>query len=258
MIEHLSASAINKWNRCHRMFQYKYVDRVDIEQEESDHIYLGNVVHESIENILNEYGVQENEDVVLELLRDEAEQLHSEYPYDRSEFEEQAQTCLETASRFLADIPGIKDIEERWTMQDNQFQNIEWVGYSDLVMSNDTIVDWKTGNVMSDQKELVQSGVYAKLFENEYGYEPDTVMFLYLREEEGSKHSKDNNAAIWKNYWENIHDTVKKIVRAEKTKDEFEATPKEQSVCHWCDYKGICSEYVGAEKVKPHNISFKL
>jgi len=206
--------------------------------------------------------------MLLSLLRDENRDLGYDYGEDN---EEQVQSCLETAAKFISGHVGeVRSIEDRWTV-DVEELDLTFLGYSDLtagknqmndegekIGEQDAIFDWKTGKKASPLEEKIQAGVYIELYKEEFGEVPEMFIFVYLKEGEISIHrrvsddgrywSKDSNK-----YFDTVMDYSKQIVRAEM-KDDWEAKGS-GSDCYWCDYKYLCSDSpIGAENVEVHNI----
>lgn len=252
MIDHLSASAVKKFNRCPKEYWLRYVVGYEMpEEEDSKYILLGNSIHEACEEVLREYPDLRDEERLLELLTEEDQEL---YPDSMAE---DAEKCLETAAKYIANyVSDVQDIEERWTMD---YNGIELVGYCDLV-EHGRIVDWKTGK--SEGKEMdekIQAAFYIKLYEAQYGELPEQVDFAYLKEGTSSTHNRitDDGEVLWNNtkneYWEDTEKVINRIINA-ANQDEFVAEP-ERDKCHWCDHKLYCRDSgMGAEDVESHHI----
>ena len=255
MIEQLSASGVKKFATCPKQFMYKYVDKPDIAEPEDPKFFkVGNSVHESIENVLEEHPDLRDQEMLLSLLRDENRSLEYDYGSDN---EEQVQTCLETASKYISNhVDEVQTIEDRWTMDLEKF-DISFVGYSDLTADN-RIIDWKTGKPASQLEEKIQAGVYIELYKEELGKVPEGVEFVYLKEGELSQHNRvSEDDVFWSEsrnkYFDTVMDYTKKIMRCE-AKGEWPAEGSGDD-CYWCDFKFVCADSpIGAENVEYHHI----
>jgi len=254
-IEKLSASALKKFQRCPKSYWLRYLHEYEPFEEESKYLWIGNSVHESLEDTLEETTTRD-EDILLELLWKNDPEYYTEDEYDTVE------TCFETAAKYISGYVAedIQSVEDRWTMD---YNGIELVGYSDLVESN-RIVDWKTGK--SEGKELdekIQASFYIKLYEEEHGELPEQVEFVYLKEGTRSTHNRitDDGKVLWNNhkntYWEDTEKIINQILRSNND-GEFEAQP-EASKCHFCAMKYYCQDSpIGAENVTREHINIGL
>lgn len=254
-IEHLSASAAKKFNKCNKQYWYKYVDQYDVPDAVTDqkYIFAGNAVHDVIEDMLKSGEVDlDDEEAMHTYLQ---ENVGSNYPDD---MEDTVETSLETAAKYISEyVDEITSVEDRWEMD---YRGINIVGYADLI-DGDTIVDWKTGR--SEDKEVdekIQAAFYIKLFEEEYGELPEMVDFAYLDEGQRSTHKRitDDGEVLWNSrentYWDDVKKIISQIQYNHNT-DEWEANPPEP--CYWCDYKYACSDYVGSEDLEERHIDFE-
>jgi len=114
------------------------------------------------------------------------------------------------------------------------------------------------GQTNEEWKEKIQGGMYAKMFNEEYGRWPDSIQFIYLAEGERSVHNRISDGEVFWNdsqnkYWDDISKDVSAISNA-LYNEEWEAKP-ESSKCYWCDYKFACQEGgIGSENVKPEHM----
>lgn len=260
-MQRISASGIKKFRKCPKQYWYKYISDVEPPDEgEIEHFQVGNAVHDSLEEVLQEEGAASlTQQELLSRLRDKEREIG--YEYDDSE---KVQTCLEFASKYVSKyVTDIVSVEDEYNMN---LKGIEYIGYADLVADidfngevlNDVIIDWKSGSVNEEWKEQVQGGMYAKMFREEEGRWPDAIHFVYLNEDTLSVHNRiDDGEIMWNDhqnkYWDDIAGDVSKISNA-LFNDEWEAKPSGD--CYWCDYKHACSDYVGGEECEPHHLDF--
>ena len=262
-IEHLSASGIKSFRECEKQFWYKYVSDVEPPDEgEIEHFSIGNTIHDSLENVLQQPDVLElSETELLERLRDEERSL--DYNYEDSE---KVQTCLEFAAKYISGyVTNIVSVEDRFEMNVN---GIDFVGYADLIADvddrgeelSDVIIDWKTGKENDEWKERIQGGMYVKMFHEIHGRWPDSIQFIYLNEGTRSVHNRINDGDVMWNdyqnkYWEEIEGDISNISNS-AFNDEWEAKP-ESSRCHFCSFKYACSDYIGSEDCEPHHLEIE-
>lgn len=262
-IEHLSASGIKKFRDCEKQFWYKYISDVEPPEEgEIEHFEVGNAVHDSLENVLQDIDEIESmeERSVLQQLRDEERSL--DYNYEDSE---KVQTCLEFASKYISKyVTDIVSVEDRFEMN---VKGIDFVGYADLIADindrgedlNDVIIDWKTGKENDEWKERIQGGMYVKMFHEIYGRWPESIQFIYLNEGTRSVHNRiDDGDVMWNDhqnkYWEEIEGDISDISNS-VFNDEWEANVSDS--CYFCDYKFACSDYIGSEDCEPHHLEIE-
>lgn len=265
MIDYLSASGIKKFQECPRAFWFKYLSDVEpVEEGEVKHFEAGNAVHESIEEVVQEQpDLLDDQDVLLELLREKERSLDFNYG-DKSS---QVQDCLENAAKYISKlVREVEHVEDRWEMTKD---GIDYVGYADLVadiedeerLLENTIVDWKTGEENDLWKEKVQGGVYLEMFHNEHGYYPDAIDFVYLKDGTRSVHRRISDGEVrWNEhenkYWTQIEEYINDI-RLSDQKDDWPAEG-EGSTCYFCDHKFACSGYIGSENLNKKHVEMQL
>jgi RecB family exonuclease len=258
-IKRLSASGIKKFRNCPKSFWYKYLSDIEPPDEgEVEHFQVGNAVHDSLEEVLQQENASSlNEQAFLSKLREEERGM--DYNYEDSE---QVQTCLEFASKFVSGyVDSVISVEDKYEME---IDGVEFVGFADLVADitdggeelSDVIIDWKTGKENDEWKERVQGGMYVKMFHEEYGRWPDAIYFVYLNEGTKSVHNRiDDGEILWNDhqneYWSEIESDVSSISNAAYN-EEWEANVNDE--CYFCDYKYACSDYIGSEDCKPQDI----
>lgn len=258
-INRISASGIKKYRKCKKQYWYKYFSDIEAPEEgEIEHFEVGNAVHDSIENVLQEEDVTSmSEEELLRTLRDEERSL--DYNYEDSA---KVQSCLETAASYISKfVTNITSVEDKMEMDVN---GIDYIGYADLISDlffkeescNDVIVDWKTGQEIEEWEEKVQGGMYVKMFHEEHGRWPDAIQFVYLNEGNISTHYRISDGEVmwndYKNeYWDEISKDVSNITNS-LYNDDWEANPPDN--CYFCDYKYACGDYVGSEDCSPHHI----
>lgn len=236
----LSASKIKKYKTCPEQFRLRYLDE-DAEgtKQEKGYKDLGTAVHDSLEIVLSKISDDPDQIMLEHMLKEEYRKIDPEIS---SRQEETALECLETASRFLCKIDNLEiaSIEDRIEFVLNKGGlNNSSVSYCDAIVDNDgkrEIWDWKTGRIREDstpEEEIQQGIMYVIAHQARYGYPPDSMKFIYLKEET-VRNRKPEEA----NFEQFISD-AKDLVRGINT-DTYPAKP-EKSKCHWCDYEYFCS-----------------
>lgn len=265
-LEKLSASGMRKFIDCPKQFWYYYLSEVEIpEGEEPEHFQVGNAVHESIENVLKDSpDAINNRDRLLQLFLIEEEQMDYEYSDDGRE---KIENCFESAAKYISTyVKSVNHVEEKWSMNR---KGLEFTGLADLIADVDwhngvkenVVVDWKTGSEQEEWKERLQGGTYVEMYKEEYGSYPEAIQFIYLDEGSVSTHKRvDDGKVFWNNiqndYWEENESIISQIITAD-AKDEWPADADEDT-CYFCDFKFVCSDYVGAEDVEPNQIEIQI
>ena len=259
-IDYLSASGIKTYKSCPKKYFYNYISDIEVPEEKTiEHFEIGNTVHDSIENVLQQDGCLDlSESQLLQSLKLEEEKMDYQY-----EDNSKVKTCLEFAAKYIsAYVTSINTVEERMTM--NQM-GIDFSGYADLIgdvndngtVYENTIVDWKTGKENEEWKEKIQGGIYAKMFREMYGEWPESIHFVYLSEGSKSVHNRVNDGEVMWNdhqnkYWNEIKNHISNMT-SDAYSDDFEAKP-DSSQCYFCDYKFACSDYIGGEELTPESV----
>jgi hypothetical protein len=260
-IEELSASGVKKYISCEKQYYLHYLSNVPepVEFEEPRHFATGNCVHDTLEEVLQNYDISPVEKDFYNILVNES----SNFEKDNQD-NDKVDNCLQTASRWITSfVKEIKHVEEKWSMNRD---GIKYKGLADLIadveqdgeLYENTVVDWKTGSVNEEWKERIQGGMYAEMHKEIYGEYPEAIVFVYLDEETQSFHPRITDGEVFWNakenkYWTEIEEWKGKILQSEAL-GEWEAKP-EQSQCFFCDYKHYCRDSpIGAENVGTNEI----
>lgn len=236
----LSASKIKKYKTCPEQFRLRYLDDdAEATKQERGYKDLGTAVHDSLEIVLNKMPDNPDEIMLEHMLTEEYKKIDPEIS---SRQEETALECLETAAKFLVKIDDldIVSIEDRieFVLSRGGLDNSS-VSYCDAIVDNDgrrEIWDWKTGRIRDDatpEEEIQQGIMYVIAHQARYGFPPDSMKFIYLKE----KTVRDRRPEE-ADFDEFISD-AKDLIRGINT-DTYPAKP-EKSKCHWCDYEYFCS-----------------
>lgn len=238
----LSASKIKKYQSCPEKFRLRYLDdEAEPTKEERGYKDLGTAVHDSIEIIMQKYPDNRNRDMLEHLLKEEFRKIDPEIT---SRQKDTAIDCIEAAAKYISQQKGVDivSIEDRIEfVLDRDGLNYPAVSYCDLIIERDNgsreIWDWKTGRIREDdtpEEEIQQGIMYIIAHTARYGYPPDKMNFIYLKE--GKVRSRTPEQEDFDEFVED----AKELVRGINT-ETFPAQPEEQK-CYWCDFEYFCEE----------------
>lgn len=235
----LSASKIKTYQSCGEKFRMHYLDD-EAEPTKADKGYrdLGSAVHDSIEIVLNENPNERDAAMLHHLLKEE----YNEWDPDISEKQDKdARKCIQTASRYISQQEGVDIVGvEEWIefVIDREGITEPAVAICDVIVEREDgtreIWDWKTGRIREEttDEEIRQGVMYMLAHMARYGSLPDSMKFIYLKEEKVHSHTPDEES--FEQFLDDARDLVDGVNR-----DAFVAKPDE-SKCYFCDYEYYC------------------
>lgn len=228
----LSASRIKKFSSCPLAYWFRYIEREEATKEDSDYVTMGSRVHEAIENTLNQVPPWD-QDILKNLIQNEYVSLR-EYEIDDEDIYASGLDCCENAAKYLAkQEPKLQGIEERVKFNVKQL-DAEFTAIMD-VCTDEEIWDWKTGRIRDDtaHQQKIQGAVYMAAFYNEYGYEPEKVKFIHIKEGKVRSFEPSDEE------WDYMLTHAQSLISA-KSEGEFPSKPGEQ--CYWCPHEFFCPD----------------
>ena len=237
MKSYMSASGIKTFETCPKQWWFRYVSDLDPVIEEPKYLNLGNAVHYTIEDVLQQdpppdwdswesWGIEER-------FRDIYEVRYAHLVTE--DLEDAAYTCLATAARALVkESPRLIDVEAEVEFNvDRPDVSGRFLAKMDVCTDRE-IWDWKTGSIRDDTplKEKLQGAVYMAAYRAEYGRPPEKIRFLYLKEE--TARTLDPTDDVWNTLMRHASQ-----LELAKKNDDFPAKPGDQ--CYWCDFEQYCT-----------------
>ena len=226
----LSASKIKKHERCPKSFEIEYLRGHRNTLAENRYIRRGNVVHDTSEQAFD--AISEFEQAtVASWLKYNVEQ-HDDWDLLVEEDQQHVLSCMDTASRFLAEhdpvVRGVEvEVEYGVRGVDRAFG-----GFID-VATDAEVWDWKTGKSKDKEAdEAVQGAVYMGGYAHEYGEPPEAIRFIYLAESKVRTIEPDDDL------WAPMIERAQALLTAVES-GEFHADPG-PSKCHFCDAEPWC------------------
>jgi putative RecB family exonuclease len=243
--KYLSASSIQTWKQCPLKFRYSRLD--GIPETPSEHLMLGNFVHEVLANVYRRPPEERNltntrnissftwtsgnwaETVASVLLTEDAVR----------EFRWVAWWCIENLwiiedptkikadgveQEFLSDISGVRvrGFIDRYTLDGD----------------GATISDYKTGKLPTSQymsDKWFQLGLYAQMVSINLGAHVKNIELLYLKEAVRVRQELTP---------ELLASVVSTVITVQTEIEQACATgvfaTKKSKLCDWCSYKKIC------------------
>jgi len=245
----ISASQLKKWKRCPKSYEYGYIKEKEETRLSIGYLEVGSAVHETIEEVLTERNNVTDRSTL-------------EYWFDRvyeegtnenrwgvpQSMKSKGTKALQNAAKFVAEEDiDIVGVEEDCTFRVNR-NDIDhpFRGIIDIVTPTG-IIDWKTGSKRPED-EMIQAGVYIAAFTHKYHRVPESVTFVYLKDQLDTTVLQSQWDGQENPLWGDVIAYAKRLLQA-KAKNEWPAKPS-SSTCYWCDYKGYCVDSkIGVEEV---------
>ncbi len=261
----LSPSSINTYLKCPRQFFYSYIERLP--QETTTHLIKGSVVHETLELFFSKY--EKNMETKMDEFFLQVWKKYEQQWLELNLPEEETKKEIEDCRRILMmqvvllqmKMDGLTEIGKASSKQDAfkklspRFKEL-WVedkylnlcGYIDRVdvdfNGNTKICDYKTSTkygIGMPEDYRLQCGIYALLYFRQTGILPETVSINYLR------YGEEPSVFVTPSLLKETLDKVQYVRERTGSRNIEDYPLKEQKLCKWCSFFGICSEL---DKVK--------
>ncbi len=263
-----SNSRISTFEECPLKFKFRYIDRLEVEEEEGIEVFLGSRVHEALEWL---YG-----QVKMTMIPSKAEVLecfehkwkkafNSTIKITKKEFK--AEHYFESGKKFLENYyerykPFSENtiaMEKRILIDLDGTGEYMLQGYIDRLVYNEEsksyeIHDYKTANRLKEQSDLEQDrqlALYCIGVKSAYqdAHKVCLIWHFLAFDKEFCVFKTDKQLEQLKK------DTIKVIQQIEKATKKKEFPACASSLCDWCEYKAHCPKFKhGAElESKPVN-----
>ncbi len=232
----ISASQVKKHSQCPLAYWFRYISEREPTKQNDVYLKLGSRVHEAIEDALTAespppLGHEEAVKAAIQNLYRE----NDEYPLPDDHYEDGMKYCAKAAKFIAKEEPDIREVEMREEYRISRGDLDTGVTAIMDVIAGDEIWDWKTGSIRDEtpHEEKIQGSIYMAAYLNKYGEEPESVRFIYLKEE------KFRSIEPGDEIWQYMIERAKSLANSKET-GEFEAKPGEH--CYWCSYEYHCPE----------------
>lgn len=231
----LSASQLKTFERCPRQYWYSYLTNYQPQSDGNEYTAVGSAVHEAIEEVLLEEPNLRSEPRLKSRFRAAYEETAD--PEAIGDLYDNGIDYVSVAARYLGTRTDLTipdgGVEKRIKFKIDRSDIDSEVRSILDVASEDEILDWKTGKIRDDSKtkEQLQGATYALAFKHEKGYWPDSVRFVYLKEETVRTLEADPE------HMERMLSQARRVQDA-KRRGDFEAKPGDG--CYWCGYELYC------------------
>lgn len=243
--EYLSASSIQTWRQCPLKFRYGRLD--GLPEAPSEHLLLGNFVHEVLENFYQRPPEERNLTNARSI---------SAFVWANSNWAEAVAPVLATEDAVRAfRWAAWWCIENLWVIEDptkvkadgvereflTEVEGVRVRGFIDRFTLGDdgaTVSDYKTGKLPRSQymsDKWFQLGLYAKMVSTDLGVDVRNMELLYLKE--GVRLGQETTPDLVASVVKTVVTTRAEIEQACATGD---FPTKKSKLCDWCSYKKIC------------------
>lgn len=243
----ISASQIKTHASCPLQYWFRYIENQERTKKKSKYLTLGSRVHEAIERVLKEdETIPFGQPKALKSRMQNVYAVMDGYELtDEDLYDDGLKCCGKAAEYICKREPDIVGVEERVEFAINRPDMSTGVtGIMDITTDTE-IWDWKTGRIRDDSEhdEKIQGAVYMAAYLNEYGREPESIKFVYVKE--GTVRTVDPTDENW-TYMLGF---AKELLEAKRT-GHFPGEPGEH--CYWCAHEYWCHEApAGAGGIEP-------
>ena len=236
-MEMFSHSRLDTYQSCNRRFYYKYI--LDLKDEPGLPAIFGKTAHKAIE--LNLKG-RSFEDAVTTAWIEEADMFPSVV---RKELE----THVNNALHFARNMSDLDQVEAEKHFVLKLSEGIKLQGYIDLIMNTSslmpTLVDWKTGRVVTEVLDKKQMSLYSAYIMDTYKVDRCVAISYFTRFRSFKKEIITRDIADEAKEWairvareiQGKLDLLPVLSKKETIK-AFPATPG--YVCKWCCWGREC------------------
>lgn len=265
----LSYSQIDTFHQCPRKWTFKYIDKIDAD-EQNIHLDYGSAVHKGLENAFLE--LKDNHKLSNEEILQIVETLSRDYQYGDKDGE-LYKSALEDIKRLInyqgfyekikdKEIVGVEDEFDLKipTMFCGEEVEINIKGFIDLIYRDSdnklVVVDHKTSKKKFDKakrRNNLQIPIYFMAIKDKFGEYPKAGIYNFTKlnafqaqlfttkvtPEQNELMNKRNPKEVWS---KDPEESRKEIIQTFKDmnnikkREETNASP----LCYWCSYKAIC------------------
>lgn len=250
----VSASAINAFEQCPKMYVLKYLDRKKGRSRQNNSLAVGNAVHHALQMFFGLPDERRSLDDLHDCLRTVWHYYRADAGFASREEEAAAGfDALALLTRFYNanDVFAAPLAREEWVESRPLGTDISTYGKVDRIDASETdsglvVIDYKTGRREVDEADLPEdraAQIYLAATGDDFAEPVVAVKYLYLA---------SGNEAIWRPEADDL-DTVRgslELVTAEMLHArDLDATPGEH--CRFCDFRRMCPE---ANRTDPESI----
>lgn len=248
-----SHSRLNVFENCPRQFFFRYVAKLETDEEEGIEGFLGTLVHDALEKLYRDmmFGrVLSCDDLVGHFDQQWQRKYHDGIVIVRAEFTAEdyrqvGEDCLRKYHARYApfDLEGTLALEERVTVKLDKKGRYRLQGYVDrLAQTPDGVVqihDYKTNARLPSQAEKDadrQLGLYQMAIMERWPAVKNVVLvwhFLRFDTEIRSTRTRSDLNDLRR-------ETIALITDIESRHDEDDFPTRESPLCEWCAYQSLC------------------
>lgn len=255
-----SHSKIGTFENCPLQFKYRYIDKVEVEVEQTIEAFLGTLVHEALEKLYKDKMFQKENtlDDLLKFYKDEwKKRWNKAIKIVRRGYTEK--NYRDMGIKFITDYYNMhKPFDEGHTIGLEKQIHVtigpyKLVGYIDRITflgnGHYEVHDYKTSATLMTQEKADadrQLALYSIAVKQMF---PDAkkvdLVWHYLA------FDKEVRSARTDKQLEKLQDEILEGIREiEKAAKAGTFPAKESALCSWCAYREICPRWTHAEKVE--------
>lgn len=218
-MERYSVSKIKTYDMCKLKYKLHYIDKIWPEEEPTDDIIFGRLVHKAAEI----YDVERDN-------RKEIVKLVKEFPKLGKDYKSMIGSTYKSVIDFLKrhTNPAKKELNLKFT-----FDNFSITGYVDRLIENDktyTCIDYKTSRYATTKYHMFQLKFYNLLVSKNYDVNPSKIrMMLYF-----PRPDQEEKKLFSKRDIDLFEKELKDKVREIESNTDWSPTPGHH--CKWCPF----------------------
>lgn len=233
----LSYSALCDYKNCPKLFELKYILKLQPEFKDNIYTCFGSTIHKVIEDILKNNNILELNEILNmfpDLFIKNLEKVENNHLIIIPQWLETGKNCL---SYFYNNC--YKQIKSNFIAAEQYFSynikdNIYFNGLIDVIAKdnkNIKIIDWKTGKYHNDTLQLK---LYALVMQKLYGVMTSEIEYIFI------KVNKNNLLKVNQEILDETDFELNKLINKITLTTKFEKNFSSQ--CKYCNMKQFCIE----------------
>ncbi len=254
-----SHSKLSTFEQCKLKYKFKYIDKIEVEVEETIESFLGGVVHSVLE-WLYKLKIEEGKTATIDELIVYFSDLWREgfspnflivksHLTDKSYFEMGIRFLLDYYIKHQPFDDGTLETEKKIIMPLDETEEHHIIGFIDRFVHNKKlnrfeIHDYKTGNSLPSRERFEQDrqlALYSYAIKRTYGFDKEVKLIWHYLAYNQEIHSSRTNKQL-----EELIQRIKKLIKEIENERYFPFS--KSALCDWCEYKSICPAWGNSPK----------
>ena len=259
-----SHSRLSTFEQCKLKYEYKYIDKIEVEVEESIEAFLGHVIHTALEYLYNT-KIKENKTLNIdEVIIFFTETWQKEFKpnllivknhlTDKDYFEMGIKFILDYYVKHAPFDEGTLETEKKILFPLDENKENYLIGFIDRFVRNKElnryeIHDYKTGGSIPSKEKFEsdrQLALYSYAIKKMFGFDKEVkLIWHYLAYNQEIQSSRTNDEL------EDLIKRIKNLIKEIEREKDFPYT--KSKLCDWCEFKSICPAWQNENQSSPQN-----